>query len=157
MSAGPLGIFTDLALAGLLLGELQNECLEPVDLSFVDYSILRVLHYRPAPHELSPSKLSEAAVRSTGGMTKIIDRLERRGLVMRVPDPGDRRSVLVRLTDEGVELSNKASAAYTIGRERVLGRLSERQLAESRTAVRRLIRALDEDRQQADNRVGDTS
>ena len=38
---------------------------------------------------------------STGATTSLVDRLEIRGLVARVPNPADRRSVFVRISDEG--------------------------------------------------------
>ena len=84
-------LFTRLARASLLLESLQQECLEPLGLTFVEYTVLRVLD--PAP--MSPTKLADAVIRTTGGTTKLLDRLERRGLVRRLPDPSDRRGVLV--------------------------------------------------------------
>lgn len=40
---------------------------------------------------------------TSGGMTAALDRLERRGLIARLPKPADRRGSLVQLTDEGRE------------------------------------------------------
>ena len=46
-------------------------------------------------------QLSEWAELSSGAMTNRIDRLEHAGLVRRLPDPDDRRGVLVELTEAG--------------------------------------------------------
>jgi len=135
-------LFTRLARASLLLELLQQECLEPLSLTFVEYTVLRVLD--PAP--LSPSKLADAVVRTTGGMTKLVDRLERRGLVRRVPDANDRRGVLVELTGEGHELSRKASDAYSVGRNRLLGRLAIDERTDIEAGLQRLVEVLEEDR-----------
>ena len=43
---------------------------------------------------------------SSGAMTNRIDRLEQEGVVVRIRDPHDRRSVSVQLTPKGVELMN---------------------------------------------------
>lgn len=115
-----LALFTRVRRASLILDELQRESLEALDLTFVDFSALRVIEIEGPPYTLSPSEMAERLVRTTGGMTKIVDRLERRGLVERVRDEVDRRSVQVHLTDDGRALSQKASAAYTEMRKRVL-------------------------------------
>lgn len=135
-------LFTQLARASILLDALQQECLEPLNLTFVEYTVLRVL----ADGQLSPSRLADAAVRTTGGMTKIVDRLERRGLVERVADPEDRRGILVGLTGEGEELGRKASAAYGVGRDRITRRLSAADRQTIEAGLDRLVEAFEEDR-----------
>ena len=135
-------LFTSLARATLLLESLQQECLEPIGLTFVEYSVLRVLN----DGSLSLSRLAEAAVRTTGGMTKIVDRLERRGLVERVADPADRRGVLVGLTGDGREMSRKASDAYSVGRDRILARLDTTERRAIESGLDRLVIAFEEDR-----------
>lgn len=119
-TADELEMFTRVRRASLILDELQRESLEALDLTFVDYSALRVIEMEGPPYTLSPSAMAERLVRTTGGMTKIVDRLERRGLVERVRDKVDRRSVQVHLTDDGRALSQEAGAAYTETRKRVL-------------------------------------
>jgi DNA-binding MarR family transcriptional regulator len=138
-------LFWRLARASFLLESLQEECLEPVGLTFVEYTVLRVLDDGPK----SPSRLAEYVVRTTGGMTKIVDRLARRDLVERVPDPDDRRGVLVRLTVEGRELGDKASDAYSVGRDRIVGMLpvADRKVMES--GLDQLIGAFEDDRRDA--------
>jgi DNA-binding MarR family transcriptional regulator len=139
----PLAVFTYLARAGLLLEALQKESLGTFDLSFVEYSVLRLLARAGAAHQLSPSRLAEQVVRTTGAMTKILDRLERRGLLERVPDPTDRRGLLVGLTSEGLEQSGKASAAYTVLRARVLEGLASDEIATITAGVGRLAELLE--------------
>jgi DNA-binding MarR family transcriptional regulator len=145
MTAGeePLAVFTSLARAGLLLEALQKESLGTFDLSFVEYSVLRLLARAGETHQLSPSRLAEQVVRTTGAMTKILDRLERRGLLERVPDPTDRRALLVHLTEDGLEQSDKASAAYIVVRSRVLEGLAAGELATLTAGVSRLAELLE--------------
>jgi DNA-binding MarR family transcriptional regulator len=135
-------LFWRLARASFLLESLQQECLEPLGLTFVEYTVLRVLDDGPK----SPSRLAEYVVRTTGGMTKIVDRLQRRGLVHRVPDPDDRRGVLVGLTVEGRELGDKASDAYSVGRDRIIERLRAADRRGMESGLDLLIAAFVEDR-----------
>ena len=97
---GAVGLFTRLTRVGLLVDAFQHRCLDGFGLLFIDYSVLRVLQLAGAPYRMSPTELAEVVLRSSGGMTQILDRLERAGLVARTPDPADRRKVLVALTDE---------------------------------------------------------
>ena len=143
--SGPLALFTHLARTSLFLEALQEECLEPYDLSFGDYSVLRVLRSCEAPHRLSPKNLADTVVRTTGGMTKIIDRLQKAGLVERLPDPDDRRALLVGLTRKGIRISDKASDAYKAGRERILRQLSRVEIDDIDTSLRRLLAVFEHD------------
>lgn len=145
MTAEPPPLFTRLARASLLLESLQQDCLDPVGLTFVEYTVLRVLEQG----RMAPSRLAEHVVRTTGGMTKIVDRLERRGLVERVPDPADRRGVLVQLTEDGHELGAKASDAYSVGRDRIVARLSSKDRRAIEASLGRLVDVFEEDRRNA--------
>lgn len=144
--AASLGVFTRLARTALFLEALQVECLEPHGLSFTDYTVLRVLTPADAAQGVSPSRLAEAVLISSGGMTKVIDRLERSGLVERSIDPNDRRGVLVTLTAAGRATSEAASATYAEGRARVLSRLSRAERAAIDGALQRLLQAFEDDR-----------
>ena len=65
-----LALFTTLARTALFLDALQDECLAPFGLSFGDYAVLRLLEDPPEGMPLSPTRLAEMVVRTTGGMTK---------------------------------------------------------------------------------------
>ena len=53
-----------------------------------EFDVLATLRRSGAPYQLSPTRLYEATMISSGGMTDRLDRLERAGLVVRRPDPG---------------------------------------------------------------------
>lgn len=147
-STGPLALFTHLARTSLFLEALQEECLAPFGISFGDFAVLRVLD---TDGPASPTRLADVVVRTTGGMTKTVDRLERGGLVRRTPDPADRRGVLVRLTPKGRRVQAKAADAYTLGRQRVLAGLDEHEIDTIDAALRRLLEVFE-----ADHARGDT-
>jgi DNA-binding MarR family transcriptional regulator len=139
---GPLGLFTRVARVGLLVDAFQHRCLDPFGLLFIDYSVLRVLELIGPPHRMSPTELSEILVRSSGGVTQILDRLERAGLVARAPDPDDRRKVVVELTPDGLRTADEANATYMLERERLLDDLSSDEVDQLDAAVTRLLEVL---------------
>jgi DNA-binding MarR family transcriptional regulator len=69
-----------------------------------DARCLDILH---GPEPMTAGQLAEQAGLSPGAVTTVLDRLERRGFVRRLPDASDRRRVLVELTPEIVALSTE--------------------------------------------------
>jgi DNA-binding MarR family transcriptional regulator len=60
-----------------------------------------------ADDPLTPSEISDRTLISSATMTSTLDRLERKGWLRRLPNPNDRRSVLVEISDEGQRLCDK--------------------------------------------------
>jgi DNA-binding MarR family transcriptional regulator len=76
-----------------------------------EFDVLSALRRSGPPFELSPGALLAATLVTSGTMTTRVDKLVARGLVERLPDPSDRRGVLVRLTDQGRGAVDDALAA----------------------------------------------
>jgi DNA-binding MarR family transcriptional regulator len=145
MDPSPLAMFTRLQRVGLHLDRLQAEAMAEIDMSFADYSIVATLHREPEPHALPVSRLAELVLRAMGGITQVVDRLERAGLVSRQLDPGDRRRVLIQLTDTGIDIAERGDKAYRVSRERVLALLSDGELEKIDAAVNDLLTVLETD------------
>jgi DNA-binding MarR family transcriptional regulator len=105
--------------------------------------VLAALRRSGSPHRLSPTALSGSVLLTSGGMTSRLDRLEEAGLVRRVPDPGDRRGVLVELTPEGRRITDAAMDGYRDLAERLLQPLPSRERGSLADAMRRLLAALE--------------
>lgn len=71
------------------------------DVELWEFDVLAALRRSGRPYELSPGRLITLTHVTSGTMTNRVDRLSDRGFVERRPDPGDRRGVLVALTDSG--------------------------------------------------------
>ncbi len=84
-----------------------------------EFDVLAALRRAGAPYELSPGRLLKETLVTSGTMTNRVDRLTARGLVDRLPDPHDRRGVLVRLTAQGKATVDAAFEAL-VARERDL-------------------------------------
>ena len=136
-----LSPITRLVRLGVLMDTFQRETLEPFDLGHNDYAVLATLQRAGAPYELSPSELYTDLEHSSGGMTKMLKRLEKLGLVKRAPAPDDGRSTLVALTDEGFELQEKIFKIFLTRTKELLQPISPRQLAEVDDSLRVLLDA----------------
>jgi DNA-binding MarR family transcriptional regulator len=77
---------------------------------------------------LSAGELAREAQLTTGGLTAVIDRLERAGYARRAADPGDRRRVLVEITDRARELSWELFGPLAAASGPLLERYTDEQL-----------------------------
>ena len=84
-----------------------------------EFDVLAALRRAGTPYQLSPGRLIKETLVTSGTMTNRVDRLAGRHLVERLPDPRDRRGVLVRLTAEGRRTVDGALASL-LDREREL-------------------------------------
>jgi DNA-binding MarR family transcriptional regulator len=90
------------------INRMLDETLGEFGLDMGEYKVLNSLTQIGAPHRSTPGRLAKRMELSSGAMTNRLDRLEEAGLVRRLPDPEDRRSVVVELTDHGRETTKKA-------------------------------------------------
>lgn len=90
-----------------------------------EFDVLATLRRSGTPFALTPTRLYEAAMLSSGAMTARIDRLERAGWVERRPHPTDRRGTLVALTQTGLALIDGMMVRHVENERAVLSGLSE--------------------------------
>lgn len=76
-------------------------------------------------------------------MTNRIDRLAKKGTVERLPDPSDRRGVLVRLTEDGKDRADEALAGLLEQERAILAELSRAQRGELAGLLRQLTAPFD--------------
>lgn len=86
-----------------LLEKQRESVLVDFDLTLWSFDMLATLRRQGPPHQLKPTELYGLLMLSSGAMTNRIDRLEKSGLVNRLRDPNDRRSVTVQLTNKGIK------------------------------------------------------
>lgn len=129
-----------LARLGVLMEGFQQSVLAPFELSSGDYGVLAALRRAGHPYQLSPSKLYSRLQRSSGGMTKILKKLEEQRLVERSPDPEDGRGSVVSLTDAGLELQDRIFRTFLAATRDLLEPLSETQLKDTDRVLDDLLR-----------------
>ena len=108
LDPSPFGIFGRIwRLSASLLGAAER-WLAPTGLTFESFSVIVTLRRCGPPYELNPTALYRESLLSSGAITNRIDRVEREGLVRRLPDRNDRRGTIVRLTAKGRKLADRA-------------------------------------------------
>jgi len=105
-----------------------------------EFDVLAALRRSGAPYELTPSRLFEITMSSSGGMTARLDRLEKMGRVERRPNPDDRRGVLVRLTPSAVELIETVTPAHLANEARLTSCLTADELSQFSGLLKKLLR-----------------
>ncbi len=128
-----------LARLSVLIESFQQAVLAPFELSAGDYGVLAALRRAGDPYGQSPSKLYSRLQRSSGGMTKILKRLEEQNLVKRSPDPADGRGSVVSLTKRGLDLQEQVFNAFLSATQDLLGPLSETELRDTDRTLQHLL------------------
>jgi DNA-binding MarR family transcriptional regulator len=126
-----------------LFQQAYGEAFAPLGITEGEYGILAPLRRAGEPFELTPTELARQRMMTSGGMTAAIDRLERKGLVARSPNPADRRGSLVRLTDEGRRVIDEAMARHVDVEHRLVAVLSPADRDHLSALLRTLLLAVD--------------
>lgn len=117
---------------------LEAELLAEHDLPLASYDVL--VHLAEAPQRrLRMTELAERVLLSRSGLTRLVDRLERQGLVERRACPSDARGTHAVLTDTGRARLRAAAPTHLRGvAQHVTSRLSADELAQLRAVMERL-------------------
>src|SRR5688500_17606799 len=129
-----------LKTADVLLTEAV-ELFKPYGLSPTQYNALRILrgagagccvggHVDPDAGGLSCREIGERMITRDPDLTRLLDRLESRGLVTRVREKKDRRMVPSRMTEAGLQLLKQLEEPVLELHRKQLGHLGERKLSE---------------------------
>lgn len=113
------------------------ESLKPFGLTPTQYNVLRIL--RGSPEGLCRNEVGERLVTRVPDVTRLLDRMERSGLIERHRKGDDRRFVSTRITEKGSKLVDKLDREVCAIHARQLGHLGEKK-------ARDLIKLLSEAR-----------
>jgi DNA-binding MarR family transcriptional regulator len=143
LGVGGLQVTARLARLGEHLARRQEGVFERFGLNRGEVGVLGALRIAGPPHRLSPTRLGRGLMLSSAGITSRLDRLERRGLLARLPDPDDRRGVIVELTERGLELVDAAVAANTANEQQLMARLDPGEIASLEALLRKILGGLE--------------
>jgi DNA-binding MarR family transcriptional regulator len=130
--------FLDLLRTADLLTRGVVPVLKTADLSPTQYNVLRIL--RGSEEGLPCGEIAKRMITRDPDITRLLDRLEKRGLISRRREAKDRRTVLTRITPEGLQLLARLDEPVREAHRRQLGHLgreSLRKLAALLQAARR--------------------
>jgi DNA-binding MarR family transcriptional regulator len=122
----------------------QKATLREHGLTLEEWGVMSRLRLGNDACRSSPGELADELELSSGAMTSRLDRLEEAGLVRRLPDPNDRRGVVVQLTVKGRDAWD--TAANVQGRREAFfaSTLTKPEQKQLNTLLRKLLRGLDE-------------
>jgi DNA-binding MarR family transcriptional regulator len=106
-----LGIASRIGLLCKVLARRDKEALATLELAPWACDVLLALRRQGPPYELTPTDVRKVTLLTSGATTTRLDGLEEAGLVLRSPDPSDRRSSRIALSEEGLTLANRAIEA----------------------------------------------
>ena len=111
---------TDMLSRGLV------KILRAEDLSSTQYNVLRIL--RGAPEGLPCGEIAKRMITRDPDITRLLDRLEKRGLITRSREAKDRRTVMTRITGEGLKLLARLDEPVQEAHRKQLGHLGRERL-----------------------------
>jgi len=113
------------------------------DLDRGEFDVLSSLRRAGAPFRLTPTELYRALMIASGSLTHRLGRLEKAGLIQRIPSDSDGRSLAVELTEPGRVLVETAFRADMASEMRFLAPLSEDELETLSALLRKLNRGIE--------------
>ena len=143
LEVGALQVTARLGRIGAHLARRQEAVFSRFGLGRGEVGALSALRITGPPYQLSPTQLGRGLMLSSAGVTSRIDRLERRGLVRRLPDPHDRRGVIIELTEDGLSVVDAAVAANSTSDRQLLERLDADELATLEGLLRKVLGGLE--------------
>ena len=118
--------FLDLLRTADILTRGALGVLKPEDLSPTQYNVLRIL--RGAPAGLPCGEIASRLITRDPDVTRLLDRMEKRGLISRARERRDRRMVLARITHEGRKLVDRLDGPVQRVHKKQLGHLGKERL-----------------------------
>jgi DNA-binding MarR family transcriptional regulator len=115
--------------------------LAPFDVTAQQATVL----IRSAQQDTTPHRLAAPLGTDTAGMTRLLDRLEAKGLLRRESHPTDRRSIVIQLTAEGQALVPRLTPVFDSVTRRLLAGLSPGETDQLQTALQRVLDNLRDD------------
>ncbi len=135
--------FLDLLRTTDILSRRLIPVLKAADLSATQYNVLRIL--RGAPAGLACGEIAGRMITRDPDVTRLLDRLEKRGLISRSRETKDRRTVITRITPDGLKLLSRLDGPVRAAHRRQLGHLGRnrlRALTDLLRAARRAVRLI---------------
>lgn len=109
------------------VGSRGAEIFKQADLTPTQYNVLRILR-GTGPEGITCGEISERMVTKDSDITRLLDRLERRGLISRERPENNRRVVITRITDEGLSLLAELDAPVQESHRKLTAHLGKQQL-----------------------------
>lgn len=139
LDASSMSVFGRMLRIMKNLSTVRAEALASFGFREGEFDVLATLRRAGPPYRLSPTELYKSLLVTSGAMTNRLNRLQDVGLIKRVADPGDKRSMLVTLTDTGLEKIEQALLVHTHTQNSLLASLDASQQQQLKMLLSQLL------------------
>ena len=143
LDVSPMGTIGRIKRCAALLQRKLDEVFAAFGMTNWEFDVLATLRRSGAPYCLAPTTLFSAMMITSGTMTHLLKGLETRGLVHRLPNRDDARSVLVQLTPDGLALIDRAVEAHVENERRILASIKPSDLVALNARLSQLLAVLE--------------
>ena len=145
LDPSPMGPIGRLARCEALIRRKLDQTFSQFGMSSWEFDVLATLRRSGAPYCLAPTALYSSLMVTSGTMTNRLQRLEENGLIERLKSPKDARSILVKLTPQGIDIIDKAVEAHLAAEQAILAILPSDSLKQLDQHLAKLLRVLASD------------
>src|SRR5215813_15164650 len=143
LDVAPLQVLSRVSRLARHLDRARRTAFAAHGLETWEFDVLSALRRQGPPYQLSPGALLRATLVTSGTMSNRIDRLAERGLVTRLPDPLDKRGVLVQLSERGKAVADAALTDLLDQEHGLLSGLDDAQQKQLAFLLRMLLTPFD--------------
>lgn len=109
--------------------EIEN-CLKPFELSIAKFNTLLIIKHQGGEAGISQVEIGKRLIVTASNMTKLLDRMEKEGMIERSARSGDRRVNIVKITQKASDLLEQAWEPYMETIKKLTGLLNKNELEE---------------------------
>jgi DNA-binding MarR family transcriptional regulator len=139
----PIDVVARIGRLAQFLDDGLNRVFAPHGIRREGWDVLASLRRAGPPYRASPTVLYRRLMRTSGAMTNRLHRLERAGLIARVPDPEDARGRLVELTSAGHRLVEELAPLHLANERALLAALTVQEQRELAALLAKLLAAFE--------------
>ncbi|WP_040402951.1 MarR family winged helix-turn-helix transcriptional regulator [Alkalibacillus haloalkaliphilus] len=136
-----LKLFVVLSKASRTLNDLAQMDMTRYGLNPTEFALLELLYHRG---KQPLQKIGERILLTSGSITYVVNNLEKKGLLSRIPSPQDRRVTYAEITDQGRELLNEIFPKHWEEIERFMDGLTEEEKLQAIDLVKKLGRSAEQ-------------
>ena len=143
LDTSPIAVIARLGRAHAYVDRALHAVFAQYGLTRQSFDVLASLRRIGTPYQLTPTELYRALMRTSGAITHTLHHLEYAGLIERVPNENDGRSLLVALTSAGVALVDRVGREHLANERGMLAPLTPEEQATLAALLRRLLIAFE--------------
>lgn len=143
LDVAPMGIIGRLGRCTALIQRELEKVFSAFGITRWEFDLLATLRRSGAPYCLAPTTLFSSLMITSGTMTRQLQQLEARGLISREHNAKDARSMLVLLTQKGLDLIDRALEAHVKNEHNILAAIPSPDLVALNASLVQLLRALE--------------